>query len=72
MPMTREQLARTRPDHLPRLSPYGKARLTALKLMDGKTRLSDIEGKVWSRHQDIFATPADAAAFVSRLIVQET
>jgi protein arginine N-methyltransferase 1 len=72
MPMSRDQLARTRPDYVATLTPHGRARLTVLSLLDGTHRLADIEAAVWEEHRSAFATSGEAAAFVARLIAQET
>lgn len=70
-PITREDLRRTRPDHVPTLSPLGRARVTALSLFDGEHTLAEIEAMVWSRHRDVFRSAGDAAAFVTQLVTTE-
>jgi hypothetical protein len=69
--ITREELQRTRPDHVPHLSPLGQARATALGLFDGEHTLAEIEAAVWSRHPGAFASSSEAAAFVSQLVASE-
>jgi SAM-dependent methyltransferase len=70
-PITREHLQRTRADHVPTLGPRGRARATALGLMDGAHTLAEIEAAVWAAHGDAFASQDDAAAFVAHLIAGE-
>jgi SAM-dependent methyltransferase len=70
-PMTREDLHRTRPDHVPRLGGRGQARATALGLMDGEHTLEQIEAAVWARHPAAFESQGDAAAFVTQLVASE-
>jgi hypothetical protein len=69
--MTRERLQRTRADHVPTLHPRGRARATALGLMDGGHTVAEIEAAVWTDHADAFDSAADAAAFVARLVAGE-
>lgn len=71
-PLAREDLARTRPDHVPSLSPKGRARADALTLIDGEHTVADIEAQVWERHQDAFPSSSAAAAFVTELVARET
>jgi protein arginine N-methyltransferase 1 len=69
--LSREDLARTRPDHTPALGPRGEARRTLLSLMDGKTRLDELEDAIWERHRELFDSRDAAAAFVARMIARE-
>jgi SAM-dependent methyltransferase len=68
MPLTREDLARTRPDATPRLTPDGEARATVLALCDGRRQLHEIEDQVLARHPDLFSDRARAASFVGRVL----
>jgi hypothetical protein len=70
-PMTRERLQRTRPDHVPTLHPQGRARATALALMDGAHTVAQIEAAVWEGHPDAFGSPAEVAPFVAHLVAGE-
>ncbi|HJR24368.1 MAG TPA: 50S ribosomal protein L11 methyltransferase [Acidimicrobiales bacterium] len=67
-PLTREDLARTRPDATPRLTPDGEARRTVLSLCDGRRALHEIEGEVLDRHPDLFPDRTRASAFVTRVL----
>jgi type I protein arginine methyltransferase len=65
MLIAREDLARERPDFVPSLTPHGAARLTVLESCDGRRPLREVERRVYERHRDLFASPAEAAAFVA-------
>ena len=68
MLVTREDLARARPDFVPVLSPRGAGRLTTLQLCDGKRTLREVEDAVFDRHQDLFSSRGEAAAFVAEVV----
>lgn len=70
MLIPRENVARTRPEFQPRLTPAGRARKTVLDLCDGARTLSDIESALLERHRDLFADRADAAAFVAEVVTR--
>ena len=61
-------LARTRPDYRPALTPRGVARLTVLTLCDGRRSLREIEAEVYERHRDLFAASDEAAEFVTEVV----
>jgi protein arginine N-methyltransferase 1 len=63
-----EDLAKTRPDHTPRLSPWGEARRSVLELCDGRT-VGDIETELRVRHPSLFPSPAEAARFVGEVLI---
>ena len=65
-----EDLARTRPDYVPRLSPWGLARRTLLTLCDGRRPLAEIESELCRRHPELFASPAAAAGFVAEVVTR--
>lgn len=64
MPLSREDLARTRPDRRPRLNRIGEARATLLSLCDGSRTMAELEDELRRRHPDLAPDPASAAAFV--------
>jgi protein arginine N-methyltransferase 1 len=70
MLLPREDVARTRPEFQPRLTPAGVARKTVLDLCDGARTLSAIESALLDRHRDLFADRADAAAFVAEVVTR--
>lgn len=70
MLISREDLARTDPDFVPSLTPWGDARQTVLELCDGKRQLRAIEAEVFRRHRALFPSPADAAAFTAEVVTR--
>ena len=63
-----EQLRRTSPDYVPRLTARGEARLSVLELCDGRRPLDAIEREVYDRHPGLFRDRADAALFVAEVV----
>jgi protein arginine N-methyltransferase 1 len=59
-----------RPDARPRLTPYGDARATVFAMCDGRATVADIERAVFDRHRALFASEADAAAFVAGVLAR--
>jgi SAM-dependent methyltransferase len=72
MLLTRDDLARQRPDYVPSLTARGRARKTVLDLCDGARTLSEVERELYERHRDLFATPAEAAAFAAEVVSRYT
>jgi hypothetical protein len=70
MMIPREDVARTRPEFQPRLTPAGRARKTVLDLCDGARTLADIESALLDRHPELFADRAGAAAFVAEVVTR--
>lgn len=68
MLLSREDLHKSLPISKPQLSATGQARLTVLRLCDGKSTLSEIQDQTYQLHANLFHTPEDAAAFVTDLI----
>lgn len=68
MLVSREEIESGRPDHTPVLSPSGRARLDVLSLCDGTMTIAGIESEIRRRHPELLSTPAEAAAFVSRIV----
>jgi protein arginine N-methyltransferase 1 len=60
------------PQSVPVLTPAGRGRQTVLALCDGRHDLSAIERQVFERHRDLFAGPAEAAAFVAEVVSRYT
>ncbi len=69
MLLCREDLRRTHPDFVPRLDPWGEARLTVLKLCDGR-RLADIERDLAVAHPELFSEPGSAGKFVAEVVTR--
>lgn len=62
----------TDPRYRPALTERGIARRTTLELCDGTRTLADIEAEVFSRHRPLFASAAEAAAFVAEVVTRYT
>lgn len=72
MMLAPEDLARTRPESRPTLTPWGLARRTVLELCDGQRALADIEREVHARHPALFRSPGEAAVFVAEVATRYT
>jgi hypothetical protein len=72
MLLSRDDLARQRAGYVPTLTPRGRARLTVLELCDGSHPLAEVERRLFERHPDLFATPAEAAAFAAEVVTRYT
>lgn len=65
-----EEVRRTRPDYVPRLTPRGQARLSLLALCDGCRSLAEIEQAIYERHPGLFCTRGEAAVFVAEVVTR--
>ena len=70
MLLCEEDLQRTRPAFVPKLTPWGNARFSVLTLCDGKRSLSEIEQEVFRRHPKLFKSGAEAATFVAEVVTR--
>jgi hypothetical protein len=70
MLLAREDLIRTNPGYVPKLTRAGEARMTVLQFADGQRTLAEIERCVYERHKDFFASPAHAALFVAEVVTR--
>jgi len=70
MLLAKEDLERTRPEFIPRLSPWGEARRSILELCNGNRPLAEIEEEVYRRHPGLFHAPGEAAAFVAEVVTR--
>ena len=70
MLLTAEDLERTRPDYVPRLTPWGEARRALLALCDGKRTIAEIEAELQRRHPELFASRDAAGAFVAEVVTR--
>lgn len=70
MLVAREDLTRTHPDYVPRLTAWGEARRTVLELCDGSRPLAEIETDVFRRHPELFASRAAASGFVAEVVTR--
>jgi len=64
-----EDLAKSRPDYVPKLTIWGEARRLVVNLCDGKRSVAQIEREVYELHRSLFASPGEASAFVHEVIV---
>lgn len=69
MLIPREDLERTRPTYVPRLTDRGVARRTVLELCDGRP-LEAIEREVYERHRELFDSEAAAHVFVAEVVTR--
>jgi len=70
MLLCREDMVRTRPDHVPTLNPWGEARRTVVNLCDGRRTIAEIEEELCGRHAGLFPTRATAAEFVAEVVTR--
>ena len=70
MLICKDDLERTDPRFVPRLSPWGEARRSVLELCDGRQALGEIEREVQRRHPALFQSLAEAAAFVTEVVTR--
>ena len=68
MLLSREDLTKSRPDYVPRLTPWGRARRSVLELCEEGRTLAEVEREFYQRHRELFASPAQAAHFVAEVI----
>ena len=64
-----EDLRKAKPDFVPRLTSRGEARRSVVNLCDGRRSLAAIEKEVYKRHPNLFASLAEAAAFVAEVMI---
>ncbi|MFZ1122370.1 MAG: 50S ribosomal protein L11 methyltransferase [Candidatus Binataceae bacterium] len=72
MSLIPEELAKTRPDFVPRLSDWGVARRSLINLSDGTRTLAEIERELFRIHSALFPSPAAASEYVSKVLLPET
>jgi hypothetical protein len=70
MLISQENLQRTQPHFIPKLSPWGEAQRSVLTLCDGQRALSEIEQEVYCRHYRLFGSIDKAEAFVAKIIAR--
>jgi protein arginine N-methyltransferase 1 len=64
-----EDLAKSRPNYVPELTAWGKARRSVVNLCDGKRTIAEIEHEVYALHHDLFASLSEASVFVHEVMV---
>lgn len=70
MLVSKEDLARTRPDFTPRLTRWGRAQRSVLELCDGGPPLEDVEQEVYRRHRAQFRSLGEAQKFVAEVVTK--
>lgn len=68
MLLSQEDLRKTRPSFVPKLTVWGEARLSVLQLCDGLKPLAEVEKEVYRRHAKLFRSPAEASRFVAEVV----
>jgi SAM-dependent methyltransferase len=64
MAMTKEDIGRSQPDRMPRLTPRGQARQIVLSYCDGRRTSREIEQAVLKDHSRLFPTREEISRFV--------
>jgi type I protein arginine methyltransferase len=64
-----EDLAKSRPNFVPKLTSWGMARRSVVNLCDGKRTVAEIEREVYELHRELFTSPSEASAFVYEVMV---
>jgi hypothetical protein len=72
MLLSPEDLVRSDPSRVPRLSPEGRARMTVLGYCDGRRSIRDIEEAVRRDHPGLFPSADEISRFVSRILGLDT
>jgi SAM-dependent methyltransferase len=67
-----EDLMRSRPDRVPRLSREGQARIAVLGYCDGRRTAREIEQAVLRDHPNLFPSPEEISRFVARALGRDT
>lgn len=65
-----DDMRKTSPSFVPRLTERGLARKLILDLADGRSTIAEIERAVLERHPSLFANPSDAGGFVAEVVVR--
>ena len=66
-----DELAKTRPDFVPRLSDWGVARRSVVNLADGTRTLAEIERELFRIHSDLFPSLAQASEYVTKVLIPD-
>jgi SAM-dependent methyltransferase len=72
MPLSRDDLTRSRPDRVPRVSRYGKARSIVLRYCDGRRTAGEIEATVLRDHPHLFPSKEEISRFVTHVLARDT
>ena len=67
-----EDLLRSQPNCVPRLSREGQARITVLDYCDGRRTAQEIERAVLRDHPELFPSPEEISRFVAQALGRDT
>ena len=70
--LLQEQLAKTRPDHLPQLSRMARARILVLGYCDGRRSVGQIQAAVLREHPALFPSRDEITRFVAAVLSGNT
>jgi len=70
--LTREQIIKRDPAHIPRPSRTGQARRVVLDYCDGQKTVSQIEEAVLREHPDLFPSDEEISRFVAQVLNKDT
>lgn len=70
MLICKEDLQKTQPHFVPKLSPWGEARRSVVNLCDGQRTLREVEQEVYCSHPRLFPSLGKAAEFVAEVITR--
>jgi hypothetical protein len=68
MLLSREDLTKSAPTFIPRLTAWGRARQSVLELCDGRRQLQHIEQALYEAYPQLFPSRAHAAEFVAEVV----
>ena len=70
MMLCQDDMRRSKPTFVPKLTSWGEARLSVLSLCDGRREIAEIEKELYRRHRTLFRSPAEAATFVAEVVMR--
>ena len=70
MLLCKDDMRRSKPTFVPKLTSWGEARLSVLTLCDGHREIAEIEKELYRRHRTLFRSPAEAATFVAEVVTR--
>jgi hypothetical protein len=70
MLISKEDLQKTQPGFIPKLSPWGEARRSVVNLCDGQKMLSEIEQEIYRQYPQLFPSLGKAAEFVAEVVTR--
>ena len=70
--LMQEQLDKTRPDHVPQLSPVARAKALVMGYCDGRRSVAQIQEAVLREHPDLFPSAGEITRFVDAVLCGNT